>query len=115
MIVVATIGMLAAMAIPNLIRARHHSQTNVCIGNLREIDSAKQQWALEKGSTADTTPGEAEIQPYIGRGVSGSLGCVKCPLQYVAAGFAGYSINSMKELPTCLKKDDTIHPATLDL
>ena len=48
MIVVAIIGLLAAIAIPNFVRARTTSQMNACINNLRLIDSAKQQWALEQ-------------------------------------------------------------------
>ena len=48
MIVVAIIGLLAAIAIPNFVKARTTSQTNACINNLRQIDGAKQQWALEQ-------------------------------------------------------------------
>ncbi len=55
MIVVAIIGLLAAIAIPNFIKARNTSQVNACINNLRQIDSATQQWALEN-KAADTTP-----------------------------------------------------------
>ena len=46
MIVVAIIGLLAAIAIPNFVRARNTAQKNTCINNLRQIDGAKQQWAL---------------------------------------------------------------------
>ena len=49
MIVVAIIGLLAAIAIPNFVKARATSQANACINNLRQIDGAAQQWALEKG------------------------------------------------------------------
>ncbi len=72
MIVVAIIGLLAAIAIPNLVRSRTTSQTNVCIDNLRMIDAAKQQWALEHGAVATTVPHSTDIQPYLGRG-SGEL------------------------------------------
>src|SRR5690242_21801666 len=48
MIVVAIIGLLAAIAIPNFIKARTTSQMNACINNLRQIDGAIQQWALER-------------------------------------------------------------------
>ena len=51
MIVVAIIGLLAAIAIPNFIRARATSQQNACINNLRQIDSAIQEWALETGQS----------------------------------------------------------------
>lgn len=49
MLVVAIIGLLAAIAIPSFLTARTKSQTNVCISNLRQINSAKEQWALTIG------------------------------------------------------------------
>ena len=54
MIVVAIIGLLAAIAIPNFIRARATSQQNACINNLRQIDSAISEWALETGQNNGT-------------------------------------------------------------
>ena len=48
MIVVAIIGLLAAIAIPNFVKARTTAQTNGCIENLRQIETAKQQWGAEK-------------------------------------------------------------------
>src|SRR5471030_1589961 len=51
MIVVAIIGLLAAIAIPNFIRARASSQANACINNLRQIDGAINEWALENGKS----------------------------------------------------------------
>jgi prepilin-type N-terminal cleavage/methylation domain-containing protein len=47
MIVVAIIGLLASVAIPNYVKARGLSQRNACINNLRQLDGAVQQWALE--------------------------------------------------------------------
>ena len=55
MIVVAIIGMLAAIAIPNFIKARATSQKNTCIVNLKRIDGAVQQWALESKKVATDT------------------------------------------------------------
>ena len=51
MIVVAIIGLLAAIAIPSFMRARTTSQMNACINNLRQIEAAKDQYALEMGLT----------------------------------------------------------------
>jgi prepilin-type N-terminal cleavage/methylation domain-containing protein len=67
MIVVAIIGLLAAIAIPNFVKARNTAQTNACINNLRQIDSAMQQWALETGA-GDTTPVTSSIWEYIKNG-----------------------------------------------
>src|SRR4030095_4467706 len=48
MIVVAIIGLLAAIAIPNFVKARASSQRNTCIANMKQVDGAKATWALEQ-------------------------------------------------------------------
>jgi prepilin-type N-terminal cleavage/methylation domain-containing protein len=65
MIVVAIIGLLAAIAIPNFVRARNTSQTNACINNLRQLDAAQQQWALENNAADTTAPVAAQVYDYI--------------------------------------------------
>src|SRR5579864_8090153 len=65
MIVVAIIGLLAAIAIPNFVRARNTSQKNACINNLRQIDGAKNQWALENKKQDTDTPANSDIQVYL--------------------------------------------------
>ena len=56
MIVVAIIGLLAAIAIPNFVKARESAQLNSIFNNLRIVEGAKDQWALEnKKGTGDTT------------------------------------------------------------
>ena len=59
MIVVSTIGLLAAIAVPNYVKARETSQKNACIANLRQIDTAITAWALEDrkptGAAVDTS------------------------------------------------------------
>src|SRR5580765_5117620 len=115
MIVVAIIGLLAAIAIPNFVRARKTSQTNACLNNLRQIDGAKQQWALENGAAASATPGAAQITPYLGRGSAGSVLNVYCPLSTPAA-LAGYSagIGDLSTAPVCANYSATDHPAQLN-
>src|SRR3954466_9617341 len=73
MIVVAIIGLLAAIAIPNFVRARATSQANACINNLRQVDGAKQQWALENNKVGTDKPDETNIKVYLGRGSGGQL------------------------------------------
>src|SRR2546430_10539210 len=65
MIVVAIIGLLAAIAIPNFVRARTTSQQNACINNLRQYDGAVQQYALENKLSSASTYTMALIQPYV--------------------------------------------------
>jgi prepilin-type N-terminal cleavage/methylation domain-containing protein len=97
MIVVAIIGLLAAIAIPNFVHARTQSQNNACINNLRQIDAAKQQWALENKQLPTASPTSDLIQPYMGRGSGGSL--PSCPL---TNGFANsYTINALTTAPVC--------------
>jgi len=76
MIVVAIIGLLAAIAIPNFVKARNTSQTNACINNLRQLDAATQQWALETGA-ADTTAPSADATTGVPSYIKG--GMPACP------------------------------------
>jgi len=100
MIVVAIIGLLAAIAIPNFVRARTTAQQNACINNLRQIDSAKQQWALETRQATNATPVQTDIDPYLGR--SGSATNVLCPSGGQTATFASsYTIYSVSQAPVC--------------
>ena len=101
MIVVAIIGLLAAIAIPNFLRARSTSQMNACINNLRQIDAAKQQWALEYGKTSTALPTSTSLQAFLGRGAAGSMASVICPLDAGGTFAASYSIGTMSVTPTC--------------
>jgi len=65
MIVVAIIGLLAAIAIPSFMKARVSSQTNACINNLRQIESGKEQWALEKRKGSGVTAVTPEVMEFI--------------------------------------------------
>src|SRR5437899_555047 len=65
MIVVAIIGLLAAIAIPNFVRARTQSQMNACINNLRQLDGAVQQYALENKQPSSATYTLSLIKPYV--------------------------------------------------
>jgi len=65
MVVVATIALLAAIALPNFARARTTSQANACIDNMRQIDYALQMWALEAGKKASDAPDATKVPAYI--------------------------------------------------
>src|SRR5258708_36648626 len=61
MIVVAIIGLLAAIAIPNFVKARTTAQKNACIANLKQIQGAIEQWALEQKKAPSATVGVTDI------------------------------------------------------
>jgi prepilin-type N-terminal cleavage/methylation domain-containing protein len=101
MIVVAIIGLLASIAIPNFVKARTTAQMNACISNLRQIDGAIQQWALDtkQGDTATVTA--ADVLPYLKNSVT-------CPSG--GKTFAdSYSVTTVQARPTCLQKPTTHH------
>jgi len=108
MIVVAIIGLLAAIAIPNFMKSRETSQDKVCINNLRQIDATKQQWALENRRTGDAVPEETDLQPYLIRGNAGRMPV--CPAGgATATNFTdSYSINAVTNPPTC-KVASSVH------
>ena len=99
MIVVAIIGLLAAIAIPNFVRARTTAQTNACINNLRQIDSAKEQWALENRQGPGATVTFTDISVYV---KSGTNIANSCP----ASGT--YGIGGLGTNPTCTTTGHTL-------
>ena len=94
MIVVAIIGLLAAIAIPNFVKARTTSQANACINNLRQYDGAVQQYALENKLASSAGYTLSALKPYIKLNTQGNLPV--CP----AGG--NYSAGStVTNVPTC--------------
>jgi Domain of unknown function (DUF4190) len=96
------IPMMMAIAIPNFVKARTTSQANACINNLRQIDAAKNEWALENHKTNGTPVTESDIKPYIKLDASGNL--PECP----AGGT--YIIGSVGQPPAC-SLGTTVSPA----
>jgi hypothetical protein len=85
---VAVTGMLAAIAIPNFVKARATSQENACLNNLRLIDAAKNQWALLNHKDGNAVPTEEDLKPFLKKWPT-------CP----AGGT--YTIGAVNEKPTC--------------
>ena len=101
MIVVAVIGLLAAIAVPNFVRARTQSQTNACINNLRQIDDASQEWALDNHKAADATVSFTDIRPYL-------KSAVICPSAGAGATFAdSYTLTTVSNKPACVVLPET--------
>jgi prepilin-type N-terminal cleavage/methylation domain-containing protein len=99
MVVVVVIGLLAAIAVPNFVRARTTSQTNACINNLRQIDAAKQEWGLDYKVPATARPGIAELQPYLGHGTSTPM--PTCPADSQSTWTTSYAGGNLQNRPAC--------------
>src|ERR1700710_737253 len=68
MIVVAIIALLASIAVPNFLRSRKRSQATQILEDLRQIDSAKDQYAIENNKKAADVVAFADLIPYIKTG-----------------------------------------------
>jgi len=91
MIVVSIIGFLAAIAIPNFIRARSTSNEKACINNLRQIDAGAQTWAAENNKKSADAYTLGDIKDYLQRGKT-----PECP----SGGQYGPTF-TVGEAPTC--------------
>ena len=96
MIVVAIIGMLAAIAIPNFVKARTTAQKSACINNLRQLDGAIQEFALENRKATSDPITLQDCTPYL-------KNSVVCP----AGGSTvsdSYSVTDCQSPPACISK-----------
>ena len=89
MIVVLIIGILLAVAIPSFVQARESSRAKACVANLKQIDSAKQQWAMDQKMGSTASPGTGDLSPTYVRTYP------TCPES------GTYTINDIDTLPTC--------------
>jgi prepilin-type N-terminal cleavage/methylation domain-containing protein len=93
MVVVGIIGLSAAVAIPNFVRANSTSKKNACINNLYQIRSAIAQWALETKAASGATVQYSDIRVYL-------RNSVVCPSG--GTNFSdSYTITDSSTLPTC--------------
>lgn len=80
MIVVLIIGILLAIAVPNFVKARESSRTKACIGNLKQIDSAKEQWAMDTKQAANAAVADLSV---IAEYIKGTPTCPSNDADYV--------------------------------
>ena len=99
MIVLGIIGMLVAVAIPNLTRNQRIAKMQTCISNLHHIQLATQQWALETRQSDNAPVTAADVLPYL-------QGTVVCP----SGGktfMDSYALTTVNVNPTCIKVPST--------
>ena len=89
MIVVAIIGMLIAVAVPNFSKMRKDAQKTACHVQLKQIDGNKEMWATQEKRADGDTPSEAQIGEY------SSDGMPSCP------GGGTYTIGAVGQKATC--------------
>ena len=94
---VAPVAIMSAVALPAFAKARNTAQKNQCIGNLRQIEAAKQKWALEKNKKQDDVPTEDDLAPYLTNGKMPS-----CPVG------GSYTINRVGDKAECSKSGHTL-------
>jgi prepilin-type N-terminal cleavage/methylation domain-containing protein len=93
MIVVMIIGVLLAIAIPNFVTARQSTRSKTCVANLKQIDSAKQQYIIDAKLQPTATPTSANIVPSYVRAFP------SCPAN------GSYTIGDGNTNPTCSFSD----------
>jgi hypothetical protein len=91
-------GLLGLSALPNFIHG-HTSPKNTCINNLRLLDGAKQQWALENHKTSSDMPTWADIKSSLGRV---GLDLPTCP------SGGTYTLGPLSNRPTCSIPDHVL-------
>jgi len=89
MIVVLIIGILLAIAVPQFVNARTQSQQSTCIANLSQIESAKEEWAMETGQASTATPAWTDLTPQYMKTQP------NCPSN------GAYTIQTLAVRPTC--------------
>jgi prepilin-type N-terminal cleavage/methylation domain-containing protein len=98
MIVVAIIGMLAAIAIPNFVQARTTAQTQTCISNLQQIDGAIQRWAAEERKDDQQAVTYEDIRIYL-------RNTPLCP-SGGATFDDSYTLSTVQARPVCQKRPE---------
>jgi prepilin-type N-terminal cleavage/methylation domain-containing protein len=99
MIVVAIIGLLAALVIMGIARARARAAQTLCVGNLRQIETAKAQWAMDYRKGQGVQPDDTDLfgpTAYI-------RSKPKCPMS------GTYDLERVKDPPTCTVTGHTLN------
>jgi len=100
MIVVLIIGVLLAIAVPNFVRARESSRAKACISNLKQIDSAKEQFAMDQKKAAGEAVNASDLTVYLKKSPT-------CPAN------GTYTYGTVGTDPTCSHGSAESNPHTL--
>ena len=96
MIVVAIIALLAAIAVPNFLRSRKRSQATQVLEDLRILDSAVDQYAIETNKNTGFNPGFADLQNYI---KTGTRLFASANTDILGASFGTFTVDTPPKVP----------------
>ncbi len=99
MIVVAIIALLAAIAVPGFLRARKRSQASRIINDLRLIDSAVDQYAIETNKKSGDTVNTADWTNYLKKGTN----LYTTGLDILGNSYGAQKVDSLPSVPTASK------------
>ena len=91
LMIIAVVGMLAAIAIPSFVKARSNAQAHACSSNLKQIDAAKNVVVLEHNLREGVNVPEPDLSKFLKNGLDGLV----CP------GQGQYKINPVGQDPAC--------------
>jgi competence protein ComGC len=101
-ILLCILAIVFAIAVPNFVKEPNTSPANACINNLRQIDGAKQEWALEHHATNGDIVTMNQLTNYLLRGVM-----PKCP------SGGTYTIGKIGQFPICSIGTNSTQPHIL--
>ena len=99
MITVLIIGILLAVAVPNFVHARESSRARACVSNLKEIDTAKEQYAMDNKLSNGDTSVATDPLTMTGSALVGSENYIKSPVLCPSNGT--YTVGVIGVNPTC--------------
>ena len=103
MIVVLIIGILLAIAVPNFVKAREASRAKACVSNLKQIEAAKEQWAMDTKAAATASPALTDLV--------GATAYIKATPLCPSSG--AYTVGTMTADPSCSIGTTTTPPHAL--
>ncbi|MDQ6623010.1 MAG: prepilin-type N-terminal cleavage/methylation domain-containing protein [Verrucomicrobiota bacterium] len=99
MIVVAIIALLAAIAVPGFLRARKRSQASRVINDLRLIDSAVDQYAIETNKTSGSAVAIADWTAYLKKGTN----LYNTGADLFGNSYGGQTVDALPKVPAATK------------
>lgn len=96
-LVVGIIGLVMAIGIPSFVKPREIARQNICIDNMRLLDTAKEIWALENLKNGADTPVATDLDIYLKNGTFGLI----CPSDSDKTFITSYTVNNVNKTPVC--------------